>query len=113
MSMTFPNESPKYRAARNALLEREVALRRQMEAVAVELRALPPGGDVPEDYFVAAVVLATFASFTGRALLVEPPLWGRRHLPPSSSCGHWRFYFSRSWQSVSLLSRSRGLSRHA
>ena len=50
MSMTFPNESPEYRAARNALLEREVALRRQMEAVAAELRELPAGGEVPEDY---------------------------------------------------------------
>jgi predicted dithiol-disulfide oxidoreductase (DUF899 family) len=50
MSMTFPNESSEYRAARNALLEREVALRRQMEAVAAELRALPAGGEVPEDY---------------------------------------------------------------
>src|ERR671912_134991 len=50
MGMTFPNESPEYRAARNALLEREVALRRQMEAVAAELRELPAGGEVPEDY---------------------------------------------------------------
>jgi predicted dithiol-disulfide oxidoreductase (DUF899 family) len=47
MSMTFPNESPEYRAARNALLEREVALRRQMEAVAAELRELPAGGEWP------------------------------------------------------------------
>src|SRR5688500_15145604 len=36
--------------ARDALLENELALRRQMEAVAAELRALPPGGEVPEDY---------------------------------------------------------------
>ena len=50
MSMTFPNETPDYRSARAALLEREVALRREMEAVAVELRALPPGGEVPDDY---------------------------------------------------------------
>ena len=50
MSMKFPNEPPAYRAARNALLEREVMLRRQMEEVAAELRALPPGGEVPEDY---------------------------------------------------------------
>src|SRR5262245_40658620 len=50
MGVTFPNESPQYRAARNKLLEREVALRRQMEAVAEEIRALPPGGPVPEDY---------------------------------------------------------------
>ena len=48
--MEFPNESPKYRKARNALLVSEKALRLQMEAVAAELRALPPGGEVPEDY---------------------------------------------------------------
>src|SRR5688572_10765022 len=50
MSLKFPNESPGYRAARDALLEREVALRRQMEAVAAELRELPAGGEVPADY---------------------------------------------------------------
>jgi predicted dithiol-disulfide oxidoreductase (DUF899 family) len=50
MSVTFPNETAAYRSARNALLEQEIAQRRQMEAVAAELRALPPGGEVPEDY---------------------------------------------------------------
>ena len=50
MSVTFPNETPDYRGARTALLEREVALRREMEAVAAELRALPAGGEVPEEY---------------------------------------------------------------
>jgi predicted dithiol-disulfide oxidoreductase (DUF899 family) len=50
MSVTFPNESPSYRAARSALLEQEIALRRQMEAVAVARRALPMGGEAPQDY---------------------------------------------------------------
>jgi predicted dithiol-disulfide oxidoreductase (DUF899 family) len=50
MGVTFPNESSAYRAARDRLLRREVALRREMEAVAAEIRALPPGGVVPEDY---------------------------------------------------------------
>src|SRR5262245_53247797 len=50
MSVTFPNETPEYRRARLTLLEREVALRREMEAVAVQRRALPAGGEVPEDY---------------------------------------------------------------
>ena len=50
MSVTFPNETPEYRTARAALLGREIALRRAMEAVAAELRALPPGGEVPKDY---------------------------------------------------------------
>src|SRR5262245_21324797 len=50
MGVTFPNETPEYRGARAALLKREVALRREMEAIAAQLRALPPGGEVPEDY---------------------------------------------------------------
>ena len=50
MGMIFPNETPAYREARRELLAREVALRREMEAVAAEIRALPPGGEIPEDY---------------------------------------------------------------
>jgi predicted dithiol-disulfide oxidoreductase (DUF899 family) len=50
MGVSFPNESPEYRAARDRLLHREMSLRREMEAVAAEIRALPPGGAVPEDY---------------------------------------------------------------
>lgn len=46
----FPNESAEYRTARNALLHAEIALRRQLEAVAARRRSLPPGGEVPEDY---------------------------------------------------------------
>jgi len=46
----FPNESAEYRAARDRLLEAEMALRRQTEAVAAQRRALPPGGQVREDY---------------------------------------------------------------
>ena len=47
MGVTFPNESPEYRQARDKLLHREAALRREMEAVAAELRALPPGESGP------------------------------------------------------------------
>jgi predicted dithiol-disulfide oxidoreductase (DUF899 family) len=50
MPIAFPGESAEYRAARDRLLDAEVDLRRQMEAVAVARRALPPGGIVPEDY---------------------------------------------------------------
>jgi predicted dithiol-disulfide oxidoreductase (DUF899 family) len=50
MQITFPGESADYRTARDRLLEREIALRRAMEAVAVARRELPPGGEVPEDY---------------------------------------------------------------
>jgi predicted dithiol-disulfide oxidoreductase (DUF899 family) len=50
MEITFPNESAEYREARRALLQREIALRREMESVARDVRSLPPGGKVPEDY---------------------------------------------------------------
>src|SRR2546421_7656093 len=46
----YPGESAEYRAARDRLLEQEVRLRREMEAVAQARRGLPPGGVVPEDY---------------------------------------------------------------
>jgi predicted dithiol-disulfide oxidoreductase (DUF899 family) len=46
----FPGESAAYRAARDRLLEAEMALRRQTEAVAAQRRALPAGGAVPKDY---------------------------------------------------------------
>lgn len=46
----FPNESPKYRQARNELLSEEIELRRHIERVAALRRALPPGGEIPEDY---------------------------------------------------------------
>jgi predicted dithiol-disulfide oxidoreductase (DUF899 family) len=50
MGITFPGESNEYRASRDRLLQREIELRRAMEAVAAERRALPPGGIVGEDY---------------------------------------------------------------
>ena len=48
--MEFPNESPEYRAARDELLEMEIAERRAIEALAAARRALPPGGVLKEDY---------------------------------------------------------------
>lgn len=50
MGIIYPGESPAYRAARDRLLEQEIELRRQMEAVAAARRQLPPGGEIPRDY---------------------------------------------------------------
>ena len=52
----FPGESSEYRLARNRLLEAEVELRRAIERVAAQRRALPPGGAVPQDYVFEEVV---------------------------------------------------------
>src|ERR1700685_2955036 len=54
--LTFPNETGEYRSARNALLAEEIALRKQIEAVAALRRALPTGGEVPEDYLFERMI---------------------------------------------------------
>ena len=50
MTFRFPGESDEYRQARDELLEAEVALRRQIDAVAAQRRRLPLGGALPRDY---------------------------------------------------------------
>jgi predicted dithiol-disulfide oxidoreductase (DUF899 family) len=49
-SISFPGENASYRKARNGLLEAEITLRKNLEDVAALRRALPLGGEVPEDY---------------------------------------------------------------
>ena len=49
-TVRFPGESDEYRRARNELLDAEVGLRRQIEAVAAQRRSLPLGGEVSTDY---------------------------------------------------------------
>jgi len=53
--LAYPNESAEYRKARSALLAEEMALRRQIEIVAARRRALPLGGEVPEDYVLERI----------------------------------------------------------
>jgi predicted dithiol-disulfide oxidoreductase (DUF899 family) len=48
-TVRFPGETTEYRTARNALLEAEIDLRRQLENVAAQRRTLPLGG-LAEDY---------------------------------------------------------------
>jgi predicted dithiol-disulfide oxidoreductase (DUF899 family) len=49
-AVRFPNESEEYRKARTALLAEEIELRRHIERVAAQRRALPLGGAVTNDY---------------------------------------------------------------
>jgi predicted dithiol-disulfide oxidoreductase (DUF899 family) len=48
----FPNESDDYRRARTALLAEEIELRRQIQRVAAQRRALPPGGEAKDYRFL-------------------------------------------------------------
>ena len=50
MPVTYPNETAEYRAARNELLKSESDLRTMIARVAETRRALPPGGQIAEDY---------------------------------------------------------------
>ena len=65
--LSYPNESATYRDARNKLLDAEIALRAQIEAVAAQRRALPPGGEVPQDYVFERV---------GANAMPDPAKWG-------------------------------------
>jgi predicted dithiol-disulfide oxidoreductase (DUF899 family) len=47
--MNRPNQADEYRRARDELLQAEIELRRQEEAVAAQRRALPLGGEVTGD----------------------------------------------------------------
>ncbi|MYN08867.1 DUF899 family protein [Pseudoduganella aquatica] len=50
-SKPYPNDSAEYRAARTALLAEEIELRRHIERVAAQRRALPAGGEAPDYLF--------------------------------------------------------------
>jgi predicted dithiol-disulfide oxidoreductase (DUF899 family) len=74
----FPGETDDYRRARNRLLQLEVKLRRQIEAVAAERRRLPLGGEVRTDYeFEAAEEPGDGVSTVHLSGLFEP---GKRSL---------------------------------
>src|SRR4051812_26374519 len=51
-SKPFPNESAEYRHARERLLAEEIELRRHIQRVAAQRRALPPGGEAPDYRFL-------------------------------------------------------------
>jgi predicted dithiol-disulfide oxidoreductase (DUF899 family) len=51
-SKPFPNESTEYRNARERLLAEEIELRRHIQRVAAQRRALPPGGEVGDYRFL-------------------------------------------------------------
>ena len=64
--LRLANETRKYRCARNELLAAEVELRRHIERVAAQRRALPPGGTVPKHYaFVGENGPGSFSALFG------------------------------------------------
>jgi predicted dithiol-disulfide oxidoreductase (DUF899 family) len=85
----FPNESAEYRAARTALLAEELELRRHIERVAAQRRALPPGGEVRGDYRFQGVDGPTdFAGLFGDkdTLAVYSFMYGPQRERPCPMC---------------------------
>jgi predicted dithiol-disulfide oxidoreductase (DUF899 family) len=87
--MRFPNESAEYRRAREALLIEEIELRRHIERVAQQRRALPPGGEVIKSYaFEGEQGPASFADLFGNktTLVVYSYMFGPQRERPCPMC---------------------------
>jgi predicted dithiol-disulfide oxidoreductase (DUF899 family) len=85
----MPNESTEYRAARNALLAEEIELRRHIERVAVQRRALPPGGEVRGNYrFIGQHGPVDFAALFGdkSTLVTYSWMFGPQRERPCPMC---------------------------
>jgi predicted dithiol-disulfide oxidoreductase (DUF899 family) len=85
----FPNESAEYRAARDKLLAEEIELRRHIERVAEQRRALPPGGVVSKSYrFVGEHGPAVFADLFGdkQTLAIYSYMFGPKRERPCPMC---------------------------
>jgi predicted dithiol-disulfide oxidoreductase (DUF899 family) len=85
----FPNESDRYRQARNALLAEEIELRRHLERVAEMRRQLPPGGAVTKDYrFEGENGPVRFADLFGdkQTLVVYSYMFGPQRKRPCPRC---------------------------
>jgi predicted dithiol-disulfide oxidoreductase (DUF899 family) len=85
----FPNESNEYRLARNVLLAEEIDLRRHIERVAEQRRALPPGGTVPKAYrFEGENGPTVFSNLFGdkQTLAIYSYMYGPKREQPCPMC---------------------------
>jgi predicted dithiol-disulfide oxidoreductase (DUF899 family) len=102
----FPNESSEYRAARNALLIQEIELRRQIERVAMQRRALPSGGEIPQDFALTSEVGAVrFSGLFGdkNTLLVYSMMYGPQRESACPMCTS----FLTAWNGAAVNLRER------
>jgi len=102
----FPGESAAYRKARNALLVEEIELRRHIERVASQRRALPPGGEIPRDFdFVSEHAAARLSSLFGdkHTLMIYSMMYGPQRKAPCPMCTS----FLNSWNGTAVNLRQR------
>ncbi len=91
----FPNESDKYREARNELLEAEIKLRGKTEEVAQLRRQLPNGGKIKEDYIFQEkdtsgkpknIKLSDLFEPGKNSLIIYSFMFGPKNEKPCTSC---------------------------
>jgi predicted dithiol-disulfide oxidoreductase (DUF899 family) len=96
--LRFPGESTAYRTARNKLLDAEMELRRQMEQVSAQRRALPMGGVLKEDYVFEGlgadgntkkIPLSTLFAPGKDTLALYSFMYGPDRERPCPGCTHW------------------------
>ncbi|MBS1804956.1 MAG: DUF899 family protein [Acidobacteria bacterium] len=102
----YPNETAEYRTARNALLVEELELRRHIERVAAQRRALPAGGEILKDFEFVSEDGATRLSdlFAGKnTLMVYSMMFGPQRKAPCPMCTS----FLASWNGTATNLRER------
>jgi predicted dithiol-disulfide oxidoreductase (DUF899 family) len=102
----FPNESEAYRSARNSLLVEEIELRRHIERVSAQRRALPPGGNIPNDFELISETgpIAFSGLFLDRdTLVVYSMMYGPDRKAPCPMCTS----FLSAWNGVAVNLRER------
>jgi len=102
----YPNESAEYRAARNNLLVEEIELRRHLERIASQRRALPPGGEVPQDFKLACETGdIRFSSLFGdkQTLVIYSMMYGPKRKTPCPMCTS----FLSAWNGITVNLRQR------
>ena len=102
----FPNESGAYRAARNELLAEEIELRRHVERVAAQRRALPVGGEIPKDFeFMSEAGPVRLSELFGDkdTLMVYSMMFGPQRKAACPSCTS----FLTSWNGTAVNLRER------
>jgi predicted dithiol-disulfide oxidoreductase (DUF899 family) len=91
----FPNETPEYRAARNALLIEEIELRRQLERVANQRRQLPAGFELVSE---AGPVPFSALFRENNTLLVYSMMYGPQRKAPCPMCSS----FLSAWNGMAV-----------
>jgi predicted dithiol-disulfide oxidoreductase (DUF899 family) len=112
LGKTIPNESPEYRAARDALLKDEQVLIDMKAKLAEKRRTLPQGGKLKEDYVFQRASAkdgkrigdnVKFADLFGDhdTLILYSFMYGPNWDKPCPSCTSLMDGFDRTWYSVS------------